>query len=105
MQKRRPSNNSNNISEHFRLGFDGQSAYSKSMETATVIVEGDRQTVRLPKSVHLPATVFVRQDGDTVVLEPAKPKTWPKGFFESIHISDPTFERPEQGELPSVKKL
>src|SRR5437879_4071015 len=81
--------------QHFRLGFGWKSGYSNSMETATVIVEGGCQTVRLPKSVHLPATVFVRQDGDAVVLEPAKPKTWPKGFFESIHISDPAFERPE----------
>jgi virulence-associated protein VagC len=31
------------------------------METATVILEGDYQTVRLPKSVHLPATVLVAQ--------------------------------------------
>ena len=75
------------------------------METATVTVEGDRQTVRLPKSVHLPATVFVRQDGDTVVLEPAKPKTWPDGFFDSIHVTDPAFGRPEQGQLPAVKHL
>jgi virulence-associated protein VagC len=75
------------------------------METATVTVEGDRQTVRLPKSVHLPSTVFVRQAGDAVVLEPAKPKTWPDGFFESIHVTDPAFERPEQGQLPPVKNL
>lgn len=75
------------------------------METVTVTVEGDRQTVRLPKSVHLPSTVFVRQDGDTVVLEPARPKTWPEGFFDSIHVTDATFERPEQGQLPPVKSL
>jgi len=75
------------------------------METATVSVEGGRQTIRLPKSVHLPETVFVRQDGDAVVLEPAKPKCWPERFFESVHISDPAFERPEQGHLPPVKKL
>jgi virulence-associated protein VagC len=75
------------------------------METATVIVEGDRQTVRLPKSIHLPKEVFVRQEGESVVLEPAKPKTWPKGFFESIHITDPAFTRPDQGQLPPVKDL
>ena len=75
------------------------------METATVILEGDCQTVRLPKSVHLPRNVFVRQDGESVVLEPAKPKTWPPGFFDSIRITDPAFERPQQGQLPSVKKL
>ncbi len=75
------------------------------METAIVTVEGDRQIVRLPKSVHLPSTVLVRQDGDAVVLEPAKPKDWPEGFFESIHVSDPAFKRPEQGQLPPVKNL
>lgn len=76
-----------------------------SMETATVILEGDCQTVRLPKSVHLPNNVFVRQEGETVVLEPVKPKTWPEGFFNSIHVTDPAFERPAQGQLPPVKNL
>jgi virulence-associated protein VagC len=75
------------------------------METATVISEGEFQTVRLPKGIHLPKTVFVRQDGESVVLEPAKPKTWAKDFFESIHITDPSFERPEQGQLPPVKQF
>ena len=75
------------------------------METATVILEGDRQTVRLPKSIHLPENVFVRQEGESVVLEPARPKTWPKGFFDSIHVTDPAFERPKQGQLPPVKIL
>ncbi len=75
------------------------------METATVISEGDRQTVRLPKGVHLPAIVFVRQEGESVVLEPIKPKFWPEGFFDSIHINDPLFERPEQGQLPPVKEI
>jgi antitoxin VapB len=75
------------------------------MEAVTVTVEGDRQTVRLPKSVHLPETVFVRQDGDAVVLEPARPKSWPEGFFDSIHITDPAFERPDQGQLPPAKSL
>ena len=75
------------------------------MERATVILEGDCQTVRLPKSIHLPKSVFVRQDGDAVVLEPARPRSWPEGFFDSIRITDPAFERPEQGQLPPVKNL
>ena len=87
------------------LGFSSNFVSLGSMETATVTSEGDFQTVRLPKSVHLPKTVFVRQDRDTVVLEPAKPKTWVNGFFESIHVTDPAFERPEQGQLPPVKQL
>ena len=75
------------------------------METATVTLEGDHQTVRLPKSVHLPATVFVRQEGETVVLEPAKPKTWPEGFFDSVHVTDPAFERPERVRSPVPEKI
>ncbi|MCP5519322.1 MAG: hypothetical protein H7A45_18920 [Verrucomicrobiales bacterium] len=74
------------------------------METATVTVEGDRETVRLPSSVHLPSTVLVRQDGEAVVLEPVKPEAWPAGFFDSIHVADPSFERLEQGQLSPRKR-
>ena len=37
------------------------------------------------------------------VLEPVKSNAWPTGFFDAIHIADPAFSRPAQGELPSVK--
>jgi virulence-associated protein VagC len=87
------------------LGFQRDTGYALDMDTATVITENGRQTVRLPSSVHLPNTVTVRQEGEAVVLEPARPSKWPQGFFESIHITDPTFTRPSQGELPPVKKL
>jgi len=74
------------------------------MDTAIVIKDGDHQTVRLPKGVHLPTpTVLVRQEGTSVVLEPAGATTWPVGFFDSIRIDDPAFERPEQAPLPPVK--
>jgi virulence-associated protein VagC len=76
------------------------------METATVINEGETQTVRLPKGYHLPTpTVHVRHEGDAVVLEPLKPRDWPAGFFDEIHVSDPAFVRPEQGTLPPIKPL
>jgi len=53
------------------------------METATVIHEGECQTVRLPKGFHFSTpTVGVRHDGEAVVLEPLKPKAWPEGFFD-----------------------
>jgi antitoxin VapB len=74
------------------------------METATVILEGERQTVRLPKGVRLPTpTVSVRHEGEAIVLEPLKSDSWPEKFFDSIHITDPAFVRPEQGQLPPVK--
>jgi virulence-associated protein VagC len=76
------------------------------METATVIHEGECQTVRLPKGFHLSAnTVGVRQEGDAIVLVPLRPRAWPEGFFDSIHITDPGFSRPDQGQLPAAKSL
>jgi virulence-associated protein VagC len=74
------------------------------METATVITEGETQTVRLPKGYHLPTSIVqVRQEGAAIVLEPIKPRAWPHGFFDEIHITDPAFRRPDQGLLPAVK--
>jgi hypothetical protein len=49
--------------------------------------------------------VGVRHDGETIVLEPLRPKAWPADFFASIHITDPAFSRPDQGKLPPVKPL
>jgi virulence-associated protein VagC len=76
------------------------------METATVIHEGECQTIRLPKGFHLSTpTVSVRHEGEAIVLEPLRPLAWPEGFFDSIHITDPAFDRPDQGQLPPVKSL
>jgi virulence-associated protein VagC len=76
------------------------------METATVICEGEWQTVRLPKGFHISTpTVGVRHEGQAIVLEPMKPKVWPDGFFDSIYIDDPAYSRPNQGQLPPVKPL
>jgi virulence-associated protein VagC len=76
------------------------------METATVIHEGECQTVRLPKGFHISTpTVGVRHEGEAIVLEPIHSKTWPVDFFDSIHITDPEFSRPDQGQMPSVKPL
>jgi virulence-associated protein VagC len=76
------------------------------METATVINEGETQTVRLPRGFHLPTPVVqVRHAGEAIVLEPLKPHAWPAGFFDEIHITDPAFVRPDQGTLPAIKNL
>jgi antitoxin VapB len=76
------------------------------METATVTLEGERQTVRLPKGFRFSTTtVSVRHDGDAIVLEPVKSTSWPENFFDLIHITDPAFVRPEQGQLPPAKNL
>ena len=39
-----------------------------------------------------------------MILAPVKAHIWPGGFFDSIHISDPSFGRPTQGQLPPVKE-
>jgi virulence-associated protein VagC len=76
------------------------------METATVIHEGECLTVRLPKGFNIStSTVGVRHEGDTIVLEPIRRQTWPDGFFDSIHITDPAFSRSDQGQLPPVEPL
>jgi virulence-associated protein VagC len=72
------------------------------MQTATVTVEGDHQTVRLPRDCHLPSTVAVRRQGEAVILEPIKPAHWPAGFFAEIQINDEAFQRPDQGTLPRI---
>lgn len=70
-----------------------------------MIEEGDCLTVRLPKNTGLPGVVSLRRQGDAVVLAPIKPEKWPLGFFDEIHISDPEFQRPEQGTLHPIKTL
>ena len=30
---------------------------------------------------------------------------WPEGFFDKIHIDDPTFKRPDQGPMPPAPVL
>ena len=76
------------------------------MDTATIKLEGDCQTVVLPKGYRLPPPVAsVRHEGDAIVLAPPKPEKWPAGFFETIHITDPAFARLPQGGLPPIKVI
>jgi len=75
------------------------------MQTATVTIEGDHQTVRLPRGWHLPSTVGVRRQGEAILLEPLKPAEWPPKFFEEIHVADETFQRLPQGATPPIKEL
>ena len=71
------------------------------MKTAEVISIGGRQAVTLPDEFRFTdATVSIRKEGKTVILEPLKPDSWPASFFEDIRINDPAFARPPQGETP-----
>jgi antitoxin VapB len=76
------------------------------MLNATVKKDGDHSTIHLPPEYHLPeGEVSVRRAGDAIILEPVKPSAWPTGFFKSIAISDPSFERPPQPPTPPIKDL
>ncbi len=77
------------------------------MTTAQIIEQLDgSQAVRLPEEFRFAsATVSIRKDGQAVVLEPLKTATWPADFFEAIHITDPAFARPSQGEMPPAPML
>ena len=67
------------------------------MKTAEVVDNGHGQTVFLPHEFRFSSTpVAIRREGEAVILEPIKPSRWPDGFFESIRIDDPAFERPYQ---------
>jgi virulence-associated protein VagC len=75
--------------------------------TTTRIVETpEGPAVLLPEGFRFAdSTVTILRDGDAVILEPMPPSKWPEGFFESIRIDDPTFKRPDQGEMPPAPKF
>ena len=78
------------------------------MSTAEVdvIVDGDSQVIRLPIGFEVRADrVSVRRLGEAVLIEPVRPREWPPGFFEAIHSDDPTFVRPDQGQLPPAPQF
>ena len=76
------------------------------MTTANIIRGDGSQTVVLPSGFQFAGDkVSIRREGDAVILEPIKGKTWPPGFFEAIQIDDPAFTRPPQGEVPPAPVL
>lgn len=76
------------------------------MQQADVIELDGAQAVRLPDDFRFDSeTVTICREGDSVILEPARPTAWPEGFFDAIRIDDPAFERPPQGSMPSAPQL
>ena len=52
------------------------------MTTAKLFRNGRSQAVRLPKEFRFEGhEVRVRREGEAVVLEPLKARTWPKGYW------------------------
>ena len=66
-------------------------------------MNGRSQAVRLPKEFRLVGDkVSVRRVGDGIMLEPVKESKWPVDYFKKITITDKSFGRPDQGDLPPV---
>lgn len=73
------------------------------MESALITIVDGKQMVTLPAGITLAGSeVTVRVEGDSVILQPAKPECWPQDFFKAIHIEDGAFDRPPQGQAPPV---
>jgi len=76
------------------------------MKTAEVVETNHGQAVRLPDEFRFETdTVFIRREGEAVILEPVRSAKWPARFFEDIRIDDSTFARPEQGAMPPALLL
>jgi virulence-associated protein VagC len=74
--------------------------------TAELTETAHGQMIYLPREFRLPGPrVSVRREGEAIVLEPIRQTVWPTGFFDSIRIGDPAFERPSQGDLPPAPLL
>jgi antitoxin VapB len=74
--------------------------------TTSLFMNGRSQAVRLPKELRLPGKeVSIRRLGSGVLIEPITQTSWPQGYFESIRLSDPAFDRPDQGMTPPVTDL
>jgi virulence-associated protein VagC len=76
------------------------------MQVAEIVWANGFQLVKLPEEFHLEGdSVFIRRQGDAIVLEPVRPATWPRDFFDQIRIDDPAFARPPQGQMPPAPSL
>ncbi len=52
------------------------------MATAKVFRNGRSQAIRLPKEFRFEAAeVSVRREGSAVILEPLRPRAWPRGYW------------------------
>lgn len=69
-------------------------------------MNGRSQAVRIPAALRLDTKeVEVTPHGDGLLITPKKPESWPTSFFEEITITDNSFARPEQEEVPKVDAL
>ena len=61
-----------------------------SAVTARLFKNGRSQAVRLPKEFRFSGDeVFVRREGEAIILEPIKRKAWPRGYWERLREMRP----------------
>ncbi|MDB4981613.1 MAG: SpoVT/AbrB protein [Myxococcales bacterium] len=54
---------------------------------------GRSQAVRLPKEFRFPGDeVTLRREGDAVIMEPVRQKTWPRGYWSRLREMRADFE-------------
>ena len=76
------------------------------MTTAKVFYSGRSQAVRIPRAFRFnDSEVWIRREGESVVLDPVHGRTWPAGFWRKIRIADKDFGRPAQGRTPERRAL
>jgi virulence-associated protein VagC len=76
------------------------------MTTAKVFHSGGSQAVRLPRVFRFrDHEVSIRREGEAVILEPIRGRTWSPGFWRRIRIGDAAFARPSQGAVPTRRSL
>ena len=62
---------------------------------AKLFRNGRSQAVRLPKEFRFSGDeVFVRKEGDAVILEPIGATSWPRGYWERLREMRADFEAP-----------
>jgi len=76
----------------------------KNAARAKLFKNGRSQAVRLPKEFRFKGReVSIRREGDAVVLEPIKHRSWPRGYWERLRELRLDFEvEPMRPELHDV---
>jgi len=71
---------------------------------AKIFKTGNSMALRLPKLLNpKEGVVSIEAEGSRWIVEPVKPKKWPRGFFTKIRINDSAFTRPKQGKHRSIE--
>ena len=74
----------------YHLGEGGE------VTTAKLFWNGRSQAVRLPKEFRFEGDeVSIRRDGESVILEPTRRRSWPSGYWDSWGTVTDDFEAPE----------